>query len=63
MEPGLRAKQEEVEAEGARVIRATRGDVALHSVPLCAAADTQLCPNSFKHNLSLLGLLQRGHGS
>lgn len=55
-EPGFRSKeievetlsetQEEVETGGARVMKGLRGGVALHSVLLCSAIDTQLCPNS-----------------
>ncbi len=65
-EPGLRGKeievktlretQEEVETGGVRVTKVLRGGVALHSVLLCSAIDTQLCPNSFKWPSSLSGL-------
>lgn len=52
----LRETQEEVETGGVRVTEGLRGGVALHSVLLRSAIDTQLCPNSFKWSSSLLGL-------
>lgn len=52
-----RDTQEEVETGGARAMKGSRErGVALHSVLLRFAIDTQLCPNSFIWPSSLSGL-------